>query len=206
MTVKLPYQYLRLPMLVVALVSSMLTTAVAANIGPKEVIEDRYQAFLGLVESKAIVAGMPKDELFNLMEKELDPVVDFSRIARKVMGKYSRQASADQMTIFTESFKKTLVNTYAKGLENIDKLKTVDIDEAVIDAKGKRAKVNSFIKLSTGEQYQVVYSLFLDKSGAWKVENLVVEGVNIGIVFRNQFAQYMEQYGSVDKAIANWGN
>ncbi len=206
MTVKLPYQYLRLPMLVVALVSSMLTTAVAANIGPKEVIEDRYQAFLGLVESKAIVAGMPKDELFNLMEKELDPVVDFSRIARKVMGKYSRQASADQMTIFTESFKKTLVNTYAKGLENIDKLKTVDIEEAVIDDKGKRAKVNSFIKLSTGEQYQVVYSLFLDKSGAWKVENLVVEGVNIGIVFRNQFAQYMEQYGSVDKAIANWGN
>lgn len=191
--------------IVAALVSLFMASSVFAVSGPKEVVDNSYKKFIQLVDSKTLTAGMPEDELFNLMQAELDPVVDFPRIARKVMGKYSRQASDKQLAEFTVGFKKTLINTYSKGLENIDKLKTVEIDDAVLDDKGKRAKVNSIIKLTTGEQYQVVYSLFLDKQQEWKVDNLVVEGINIGIVFRNQFAQYMEQHGTLELAIANWG-
>lgn len=197
---------LKAPMWVLAFISLLFPMVASATQGPKEVIDGRYDAFLELIENGSLTASLQEDELFNLMEKELDPVVDFPRIARKVMGKYSRQASPEQLDQFSVSFKRTLVNTYAKGLENINKLKSVDIGDAVLDSKGKRAKVNSIISLSTGEKYQVVYSLFLDrKTKEWKVENLVVEGVNIGIVFRNQFAQYMEQFGNLEDTIANWG-
>lgn len=193
-------------MLFLLLSAALLAGQAQANSNdPKLVIEERYQAFLDLVENKTLVAGMPEDELYSLMEKELGPVVDFNRIALKVMGKFSRQASDQQLVVFADSFKRTLVNTYSKGLEHIDKLQKVDIDEAVLDSRGRRAKVNSVIRLSTGETYQVVYSLYLNPEKQWKVENLVVEGVNIGIVFRNQFAQYMEQHGDLEAAIANWG-
>lgn len=192
--------------LLLASVGLVLAVQVQANtIEPKTVIEDRYQAILKLIETNTLVAGLSEEELFKLMEQELDPVVDFPRIARKVMGKFSRQASDSQLATFTRSFKRTLVNTYSKGLENIDKLDHVEIEDAVLDSRGNRAKVSSVIKLSTGESYQVVYSLFLNKEGRWMVENIVVEGVNIGIVFRNQFAHYMEQYNDIEKTIANWG-
>ena len=59
--------------------------------------------------------------------------------------------------------------------------------------------------LKGGEQYQVQYSLFLNDQQQWKVENLVVEGINIGLVFRNQFAHYMEQFNDVSKVIESWG-
>lgn len=205
MSLKYTTKKLHFSAIVASLVSLLMASSSFAAPGPKEVIDGRYKEFIQLVETKTIKAGMPEEELFALMQTELDPIVDFPRIARKVMGKYSRQATPEQLDAFTVGFKKTLINTYSKGLEHIDKLKTVEIEDAVLDDKGKRAKVNSIIKLSTGEQYQVIYSLFLDNQQEWKVDNLVVEGINIGIVFRNQFAQYMEQHGSVELAITNWG-
>ncbi|MEH6627652.1 MAG: ABC transporter substrate-binding protein [Motiliproteus sp.] len=173
---------------------------------PKQVIEERYQSFMDLIESNILVAGMPEDELLALMDRELTPVIDFSRVARKVMGKFARTASDDQLNQFTSIFKRTLVSTYAKGLDQLDQLEAVEIHKTVLDAKGRRAKVSSEIKIKGGQRYIVVYSLFLKDKKQWLIENIVVEGVNIGIVFRNQFAHYMEQHGqNIDEVIAHWG-
>ncbi len=173
---------------------------------PKQVIEERYQSFIALIESNTLVAGMPEEDLFALMEQELSPVIDFPRVARKVMGKFARKASKEQLQEFTQIFKRTLVSTYAKGLDQLDQLEGVNINKAVLDAKGRRAKVASEIQIKGGQQYKVVYSLFLKNKKQWMIENIVVEGVNIGIVFRNQFAHYMEQHGQdIDQVISHWG-
>ncbi len=178
-----------------------------ANTGdPKRVIEERYQAFLDLVEQQVLTAELSDEEIYDLMEKELSPAVDFPRIARKVMGKYSRQASDDQLARFTELFKRSLVNTYSKGVDNIEQLDTVVIDDAVLDSKGRRAIVNSTVLMKNGQRYQVDYALFLKDKTQWLVENITVEGVNIGIVYRNQFSHYMEQYNDdVEQVLSNWG-
>ena len=173
---------------------------------PKQVIEERYQSLLDLIENETLVAGMPEDALLALMEKELTPVIDFPRVARKVMGKFARKASSEQLTQFTSIFKQTLVATYSKGLDQLDQLDHVQVDRAVLGKKGKRAKVSSVIVLKDGQKFVVIYSLFLKQGKEWLVENISVEGVNIGIVFRNQFAHYMEQYGQdIDQVISHWG-
>ncbi|MCW8887273.1 MAG: ABC transporter substrate-binding protein [Motiliproteus sp.] len=181
--------------------------AQASTTEPKAVIEERYQSFLSLIESKTLVAGMPEEELIALMEQELSPVIDFPRVARKVMGKFARRASPEQLNQFTDIFKRTLVTTYAKGLDQLDQLEGVDIKDAVLDKNKRRAKVDSQIVLKGGQQYKVIYSLFLNKDKQqWFIENIIVEGVNIGIVFRNQFAHYMEQNNQdIDKVIGSWG-
>ena len=172
---------------------------------PEQVISISYTSLQKLIDDQVLVAGMAEEELLALMEQELGPVVDFNRIARKVMGKFSRRASEDQLQKFNEVFKRTLVKTYSKGLDELDKLAGTEVGEAVFDNKRKRAKVPSVIILKDGTRYQVQYSMFLNKQQQWKVENIIVEGVNIGLVFRNQFAHYMETHNDIDLAIENWG-
>ena len=43
----------------------------------------------------------------------MDPVVDFRRIARNVMGKYYKQSSSAQREEFFQVFRSTLLTTYA---------------------------------------------------------------------------------------------
>ena len=185
----------------------MVSALVQANeSSPDAVIQNSYESILQLIKDKKLVAGMPVEELHALMDAELGPVVDFPRVARKIMAKYSRQASDQQLENFTLAFKRTLVNTYAKGLEHIDRLDKMEVLDTIIDKRGVRAKVATNVGLSSGEIYRVDYSLYLNDDKQWKVENIVVEGINIGITFRNQFASQMEQFGDMDAVIQNWGS
>lgn len=189
----------------IGLALSMLAHSSWANTSPKGVIEDSYRSLRVLIDTKQLVAGMPQEELFVMMERELTPVVDFERIARKVMGKYARRASADDLQRFTVKFKQTLVATYSKGLENLDRLQSAEIADPAFNPEQNLAKVPMTIALSGGESYSVVYSMFKNEQQNWLVENIVVEGVNIGLVMRNQFAHYMDQYNDVAQAISHWG-
>ncbi len=179
--------------------------AAATLAKPEQAIDGLYKSFLQLVDAGRIQANTPESDIFALMEQELGPVVDFSRIAKKVMGKYSRQASDEQLNRFTLVFKKTLVSTYSKGLEKIDLLDRVEVSAGMLDSSGDRAQVPTAILLKDGSVYNVVYSMFENGSG-WNIDNIVVEGVNLGLVFRNQFAHYMQQYGNrIDDVIVHWG-
>ncbi|MEH6823169.1 MAG: ABC transporter substrate-binding protein [Motiliproteus sp.] len=183
----------------------MVSGLQAAQMKPEQVINASYVSIQKLISDRVLVAGMPELELLGLMENELGPLIDFERVSRKVMGKYARRASAAHLLRFNQVFKRTLIRTYSKGLDRLDELDAFVVAGAAYDKSKKRAKVGSTIILKGGERYQVQYSLFLNAQKQWKVENLVVEGINIGLVFRNQFAHYMEQYNDIPKVIDNWG-
>jgi len=184
----------------------MMTSVQAAQMKPDQVVNGSYESIQKLITDRILVAGMPEAELLTLMENELGPVIDFEQISRKVMGKFARQASAAQLQRFNQVFKHTLVNTYSKGLDRLDELEKFEVAGAEYDPRGKRSSVASTIILKGGERYQVQYSLFLNDQQEWKVENLIVEGINIGLVFRNQFAHFMEQYNDINQVIDNWGS
>ena len=53
--------------------------------------------------------------------------------------------------------------------------------------------------------FPLYYSMALNRDGAWKITNVVINGINLGKTFRNQFAQRAEKYdGNIDQVIANW--
>ena len=62
------------------------------------------------------------------------------------------------------------------------------------------------IKSTNNREYGIVYSMVKSKDNNWKVRNIVVEGINIGIQFRNQFAAAFEQYKTIDGVTANWNS
>ena len=69
-----------------------------------------------------------------------------------------------------------------------------------------RAMVNQEIYSNTGKVYLVQYSLRESRDAGWQVNNVTVDGANLGQMYRTQFATLVEQAkGDVDTAIDNWG-
>lgn len=60
------------------------------------------------------------------------------------------------------------------------------------------------VKGSSGSIYPVSYTL--EKiNGEWKVRNVIINGINIGKLFRDQFQDSMQRNGNdLDKVINNW--
>jgi phospholipid transport system substrate-binding protein len=50
-----------------------------------------------------------------------------------------------------------------------------------------------------------MYQMGLDRSGTWKLRNMIIESVNLGEIYRNQFESAARRYeGDLDQVIANW--
>ena len=60
------------------------------------------------------------------------------------------------------------------------------------DVEATRATVNMNITMKDGTVYRVQYAMYPDASGAWKLENLVLEGINLGLTYRNNFAEMFQ--------------
>jgi phospholipid transport system substrate-binding protein len=136
----------------------------------------------------------------------LGPVVDVEGISRGVMTvRYSRQASPEQMQRFQENFKRSLMQFYGNAL-----LEYNNQDIRVLPASGKqdpqRTAVNMEIKDGKGTVYPLSYTM-VSQDGGWKLRNVVINGINVGKLFRDQFSQSMQNNGNdLDKVIDTWAN
>lgn len=160
---------------------------------------------------KARPANLSKSEIkqYNqtVVEKTIAPVVDFEVIAKRVMAASYKSATAAQRTAFTALFRESLLSTYADGMSAYSNQK-VELDPfAGVQKQGDRERgvVNMKVYGADGKIYPAMYSLYKNDAGEWKLENLTLNGVNIGLTFRSQFSEILKQQkGSIDGVIANW--
>ncbi|MNR30159.1 Toluene tolerance, Ttg2 [compost metagenome] len=116
--------------------------------------------------------------------------------------KYSRKATPEQMQRFQENFKRSLMQFYGNALlEYNNQGITVGSEKKDGD---ERASVDMSVKGNNGAVYPVQYTL-TKLNGEWKVRNVIVNGINIGKLFRDQFADAMQRNGNdLDKTIDGW--
>ena len=59
--------------------------------------------------------------------------------------------------------------------------------------------------ITSSKSYPGVYSMYLDKNNEWKIINIVVNGINLGLTFRSQFYSLMEKNNNdVSTVIDKW--
>ena len=46
--------------------------------------------------------------------------------------------------------------------------------------------------------------MYLNDLGEWKLINIIINGVNLGLTFRNQFYSLMKTEKDLDKVIDKW--
>ena len=68
--------------------------------------------------------------------------------------------------------------------------------------KSRLVPVNMTARTSSGT-VAITYSMVFQE-GRWKLRNIIVDGINIGIQFRNQFAEVMGKHNNIQYVIDHW--
>jgi len=171
---------------------------------PEQMIRDSIKDLMTQIEGRETYFADNIDELKAIVDDSLEEVADFRYIAASVMGRYFGNATPQQRSRFVDTFRKTLIDTYTKGLVTFDYREIRVLDNQQASRYEDQASVAMEVVANDGSVYPVSYSLRLD-DGQWKVVNVIVNGINLGLTFRNQFDQAMREHNrDYDAVIDGW--
>jgi phospholipid transport system substrate-binding protein len=175
----------------------------APSISAHDLVEKTTHDLLAdLAANRATYKANPQ-AFYDALNGIVGPVVDVEGISKSIMTvKYSRRATPEQMTRFQDNFKRSLIQFYGNALLDYND-NGITVSPAK-DESGDRTSVDMQVKGSNGAVYPVSYTL--EKvNGAWKVRNVILNGINIGKLFRDQFADAMQTNNNdLDKTINGW--
>jgi phospholipid transport system substrate-binding protein len=193
---------LRRGLLVMLAVFPLVSHAIAAP-SAHELVQDTTNRMLAdLAANKEKYKQDPQD-FYAALNTIVGPVVDAEGISKSIMTvKYSRKATPQQMKTFEENFKKGLFQFYGNALLEYNN-QGITVEPAK-DESGDRTNIGMTVKGRSGAIYPVSYTL--EKiNGEWKLRNVIINGINIGKLFRDQFADAMQRNGNdLDKTINGW--
>ncbi|CAD5263006.1 ABC transporter substrate-binding protein [Vreelandella titanicae] len=171
---------------------------------PEAMIRDNVESLMSELEGRKDYYANNLSELEALVDSNLEQVADFRYIGASVMGNYFRNASPEQRRRFVDVFRQTLIDTYTRGLVTFDydELRVLNAQQA--QRYDDQASVAMEVVANNGKVYPVSYSLRLS-DGEWRVVNVIVNGINLGLTFRNQFDQAMRDNNrDYDAVIDGW--
>ena len=141
----------------------------------------------------------------NKIKEIFEPMIDFRRVAASVMGKkYYLMASKDERALFVNIFKDSLLDTYAETLAQWgDSLISTEFPKSNLNIEITSVEVRQ--TLDTGSsKYPISYKLRKSNEG-WKIVNIIINGVNLGLTFRNQFqALAVSHEEDIETTLKNW--
>lgn len=175
-------------------------SAALAATAPDAVIQSATDAMLvRLTTEKAMITANPA-HVESIVRDVVLPHVDVDAVARRVMAKHWKAATADQQQRFTAEFQSYLIRFYANAFANYDgeKIRFVGTPEA--DDRGN-ATVKTEIVRRTGAPIPVAYRM-TPAGDSWKMYDVVIEGISLVQSKKDEFGPLMTSKG-VDKVIAD---
>jgi phospholipid transport system substrate-binding protein len=163
---------------------------------PKETVETGVNNLLKTLGNPAFKAKT-KDEQVAEIGVQIEKIFDFTELSKRTLGRDWKKMSAEQQTEFVKLFRELLQGVYANQLLSYSDLKVIFEKETML--KKGRAEVQSFLQTSDGKKIPLFYRL-TDKSGSWKVYDVIIEGVSMVKNYRTQFRKILAK-DSPDKLI-----
>ena len=118
--------------------------------------------------------------------KDIISYTDTNKMARIILGKERNSFSKEQMEEFVDMFEIVIEQSYNRYIldsrRKIDRLST---------------KYSGSIAVVSGrlDGLNVKFMLYLDRHQDWKIYNLVIDGVNYGILYRTIYKESIEMCG-----------
>ena len=163
---------------------------------PKATVEAGVNNLLRTLGDPAFKAK-PKDQQIATIGTQIETVFDFTELSKRTLGRDWKKMSAAQQKEFVKLFKQLLQGVYADRLLEYSDQKVI-FDKEITLKKG-RAEVQSYLQTSDGKKIPLFYRL-TDKSGSWKVYDVIIEGVSMVKNYRTQFRQIIAK-DSPDKLL-----
>ena len=171
---------------------------------PHKYIDSKAQEMVSIIiNNQELFVEDPelfKDKISTIFE----PMVDFRRVGASVMGKkYYLASSKLQRQNFIQAFKNSLLDTYTSTLAQWGDQEIVTVFPEASEFK-KTEDVRQNL-ITSSNIYPITYKVRKNKNGDWLIINIIVNGVNLGLTFRNQFQALAEEHNeNIDEIIKHW--
>ncbi len=180
-------------------------------------VQETTEKVMVVVDSAQDYVDDDPERYYDQVQSLLDPLLDYRGFARKVMGPYAsskryrsldeagREQLRDQLDRFTDVMRTSLVRTYSKGLLAFGSSKIKVLRPEGLEPDATRATVRQEVEADRPLPYEVLYQMGQDREGQWQLRNVIIESVNLGEIYRDQFlASAREQDGDLNKVIDSW--
>lgn len=182
-----------------------VSSAMALESHPDNIIATASKKLLLMLDQeRSQFKGNPQ-RLYGKVSNLLNPHADFSSIAKGVMGTFYKSSSAAQKSRFTNVFRHSLVRIFTNSLmsSKINSIKVIPSRNA--SPASRKSKVSVIVTTAGGDRFHVNYSMVRNTQNKWLIRNVILDGVNLGLTYRNQFKSEMHRSGNnLNQVIANW--
>ena len=166
-------------------------------------INENAVYFLTIIKTEGSKYDEKPDEFKEKLKNIWEPMVDFSLVSRLILSKAYRTATEEQILLFQTRTKKLLLDTYITALLEFEDYE-LETSRKIKENKNKtlEVEINFF---SASDSFKAKFTLYKNKQGELKIINIIIDGINLGLTFRNQFQDNLknENY-DLDKAIETW--
>lgn len=174
-----------------AMISMLALTlgATSAFAGPaSDAVKSKQTALIGLIKAGGADSQKKIDAVF-------DEMLDYNALAEASLGSEWAARSDAEKAQFTDLLKQLSRKAYEK---NLKKILDFDIDYIGEDADGAATVVKTKAKKKGGDAREEPLEIgfkVVTKGGAWKVVDLVTEGVSLVGSYRSQFTKIIKKDG-----------
>ncbi len=166
--------------------------AVAPDMASAQV-QDTAERMLAVLEQRRSELNASPHLIYKLVDEIVVPRFDFERITRSAMGRNWRKADTEQKKSLVVEFRQMLVRVYAKSLLNYagQEIRILPL------RPGRRpgdVTVHTEVNESGGPTIPINYRMYL-RDGAWKVYDIIIDGVSLVSNYRGSFASEVRRKG-----------
>jgi phospholipid transport system substrate-binding protein len=154
---------------------------------PMETVESGVKNVLATLTDPAFKAKA-KDQQVSQLTEVISAIFDFDELSKRTLGREWRKMNDAQQKEFVQLFQDLLQGVYADRLLAYSDQKVL-FDKETILKKGI-AEVQSYLQTADGKKIPLFYRL-TDKSGSWKVYDVIIEGVSMVKNYRTQFREIL---------------
>ena len=165
----------------------MILPAQVLASGAKDTVETQINKMLTKMKTPEFKA-LERDAKLDEISAIINQIFDWEELSRRTLGREWKNFTPDQQKEFMTLFEQLLKGIYADRIlaytsEKIDFGKETEL-------KKGRVEVESYIITTDNKKVPLFYRL-TDKSGQWRVYDVVIEGVSMVKNYRGQFRQIL---------------
>jgi phospholipid transport system substrate-binding protein len=175
--------------IVVFLAVLLILPSVVMAAAAKDTVEAQISKMLAQMQTPEF-KGLEQEAKLTEIRNIINEVFDYQELSRRTLGREWRKFKPEQQKEFVNLFAQLLENVYADRIlaythEKIEFGKETEL-------KKGRVEVESYIITTDNKKVPLFYRL-TNKSGQWRVYDVVIEGVSMVKNYRGQFRQILSK-------------
>jgi phospholipid transport system substrate-binding protein len=155
--------------------------------GAKDTVKAQIDKMLAKMQTPEF-KGLQKDAKLTEISTIINEVFDWQELSQRTLGREWKKFKPDQQKEFVTLFEELLEGIYADRILAYTQEK-IEFGKETELKKG-RVEVESYIITTDNKKVPLFYRM-TDKSGQWRVYDVVIEGVSMVKNYRGQFRQIL---------------